>query len=351
MMLLRGFFTLVLCIALTSCERPPNHPQHWRHLAMGTWVDVTVYGPQRIDKIVKRLAKLLDESHRRWHAWHPGELLRINQALAKGQCVKVSTTTQTLIHTALKLWKASDGLFDAGIGGLLRLWGFQRDNMLDDWQPPSEIVIANWRNSRPSIHQLYFVNENTVCSRDRRVALDFGGFGKGFVLGLVSQTLTHMKVPTHMVNGGGDIVVGGQPPHRPWRIAIQHPFSKEKIIATLKVSGNKSVFTSGTYERAWTYNDQRYHHILDPRTGKPAQGTVSVTVIGEDPVWMDAAATAMLIAGPKCAAKLARQMHVQAWLLIDTQGTAYLNDLMKNSIEWVDPPDTIKLVGDAECRR
>lgn len=333
-----------LLFVLSACQFRSESPQHWRHLAMGTWVDITIYDQTPINEISPRLAKLLDDAHQRWHAWHPSELSRINESFAQGRCVQVAPTTAQLIRLAKQLWQASDGLFDAGIGQLLKLWGFQRENMLAAWQPPEDKEINDWLASHPSIHDVYFVNNRQLCSRNPKVSLDFGGFGKGFILQLVSQSLSHLGITNHMVNGGGDIIIAGQPPHRPWRIAIQNPFAKEKVLATIELSGKKSIFTSGTYERHWQHQGITYHHILDPRTARPAQGTVSVTVIGDDPVWMDAAATAILIAGPKCAARLADKMRVHAWLVIDHKGVAYLNTAMKNWIEWVTPPQSIKLI-------
>ena len=137
-----------------------------------------------------------------------------------------------------------------------------------------------------------------LSSTNPTVQLDFGAFGKGYGIDLAIEKLRKMGIENAIVNAGGDLRAIGSRSGTPWRIAIRRP-SGAGVLGVIKTDSDESIFTSGDYERNFVWQGVRYHHIIDPRTGYPAKGVSSVTVIHTDATTADAAATALFVAGMK----------------------------------------------------
>jgi thiamine biosynthesis lipoprotein len=176
----------------------------------------------------------------------------------------------------------------------------------------------------------------TMLGHNQAVQLDFGGIGKGMAVDLAIEHLRELGISNAIVNMGGDLRAIGSKGGTPWKIGIRHPRNKG-VIASLETSGDESVFTSGDYERYFEYEGKRYHHILDPRTGYPAEGVTSVTVIHKEGVVADAAATALFIAGPEHWLEIARSMGVRDVMLIDSAGRIHLTPSMQQRIQFEQP--------------
>jgi thiamine biosynthesis lipoprotein len=134
-----------------------------------------------------------------------------------------------------------------------------------------------------------------------------------------------------VINAGGDLKVIGRHGDRRWHIGIRDPRSHEAI-AAVDLQPGEAIFTSGSYERFYELNGKRYHHIIDPRTGYPAEHVASSTVIETDAAEADAAATALLIAGMNGWQKLAADMGLKQVILIDWQGKISMTPEMKNRL-------------------
>jgi thiamine biosynthesis lipoprotein len=144
-----------------------------------------------------------------------------------------------------------------------------------------------------------------------------------------------------VVNAGGDLRAIGQHGSRPWRVGIRHP-RQEGILASVETSPDESIFTSGDYERYFDWQGKRYGHIIDPRTGYPAEGLSSVTVFADQADLADAAATALFVAGPKDWLPVARAMGVKGVMLVDEQGTVQITPGIRNRIHFdTDPPPQV----------
>jgi thiamine biosynthesis lipoprotein len=116
------------------------------------------------------------------------------------------------------------------------------------------------------------------------------------------------------------------------------------VLAALEVSGDESVFTSGNYERYREHEGVRYNHILDPRSGMPVDGVTSVTVIHDNGAVADAAATALVVAGPDEWHRIARQMGIKYVMLVDDKGVVYMNPRMQQRVQFQEtPPADIRL--------
>jgi thiamine biosynthesis lipoprotein len=186
-------------------------------------------------------------------------------------------------------------------------------------------------------------------SKNPAVKIDLGGVAKGFAIDRLLRYLKSKGINNALINTGGDLKVIGRHGDRPWKVAIRDPrydpknkdsgtqSSSPGVVASLDVMDEEAVFTSGDYER-YVRNknnkDKHLHHIIDPRTGYPAQGSESVTVICEDASTADAAATAIFVAGPKQWVEIAKDMGVKQVLLIDTDGNVHISTAMEARVKF-----------------
>jgi thiamine biosynthesis lipoprotein len=326
---------LVILLLITGCEaETPRESSQF--LAFGTMMELTLAGvdEQRAERIREQIESDFAAMHQAWHAWDPGPLARLNQAFADGERVAVPEVVKPLIIVSQTLSASSDGLFDPAIGRLVDLWGFHRDDPRGSRPPPREAVEELLR-LHPKMSDLRLEGE-LISSANRSVKLDFGAIGKGYGIDLAIARLRRMGVEHAIVNGGGDLrAIGNRGDGAPWRIAIRHP-DGEHLLGSIMVTGDESVFTSGSYERNYHWQGERYHHIIDPRTGYPAKGTASVTVIHSDATTADAAATALFIAGPAQWQRIARQMGVRMVLLMAENGDLHMNPAMRARVSLTD---------------
>lgn len=317
---------------------PPLYQDQF--IAFGTLIDVSLAGipPEQATALGREIQRYFNEKHQQWHAWHVSDLTRFNQQLATLQPVPIPASLEDLLVTAYPFYQHSQGLFNPAIGKLIQLWGFQQE----DWpqQPPSPAAIEALKPF-PQLTQLQLdLAQHQAQSSHPGLQLDFGAFAKGYALDQVMQYLQHQGVHHALINAGGNLKAMGQKNGQPWRIGIRHP-REATIMAALTLQGEESVMTSGDYERYFTVGAQRYHHIIDPRTGYPATGAIAATVIHANAALADAASTALLIAGPDDWSALAKKLQVMDVLLVDTQLQVYLTQSMLKRIEFLMPFTTI----------
>ena len=148
------------------------------------------------------------------------------------------------------------------------------------------------------------------------MAIDLGGIAKGYAVDRALRVLKAAGVSSSLVDAGGDIgLLGSKPNGAPWRIGVQHPRDMREMIAVIEIDSG-SVATSGDYERFFEHEGRHYHHILDPRSGYPARGLVSVTIIAPTCGLADALSTAVFVLGPEAGMQLLRRLPQAEGLLI-----------------------------------
>jgi FAD:protein FMN transferase len=237
---------------------------------------------------VDRLERLLSE-------WQPtSEISRVNAA-AGARPVLVGDDLLRCVGVSLDVARWSDGAFDISWASLRDLWDFSPTSA--QVPPTREAVQArlplwNWRNVVVD-HAAH-----SVFLKRAGMAIGLGGVAKGYALDRVASMLQADGFQNFLLFGGGQVRVGGQRGDRPWHVGIQHPRDPSSYFAFVEVSGDASVSTSGDYEHSWSHEGRRYHHILDPATGFPAQRSASVTLISPSALWADAVDTAVFILGP-----------------------------------------------------
>ncbi|MGA7801496.1 MAG: FAD:protein FMN transferase [Gammaproteobacteria bacterium] len=336
------WMVLALVLALGGCGTSASPTYQRQFFAFGTLVDITIYGAgtRLAQQASDQAEREFEHMHRAWHAWHPSDLTRTNQLLATGKAFTAPASVLPLITLGRKLSDQSAGLFDPAVGRLLALWGFESDEP-PTGPPPAPTRIHALVAEHPSMDDIH-VDGTTVRCTNPAVQLDFGAYAKGFGIDRVIAHLRKLGIRNAIVNAGGDLRAIGHHGNRPWRIGIMRPRGPG-VIASVEVSGDESVFTSGDYERYFVYKGKRYDHILDPRTGYPATGVRSVTVIDRNGAVADAAATALFVAGPGQWVAIARRMGIHYVMLIDTHGVVHMNPAMAKRIhfETKTPPKVV----------
>ncbi len=322
-----------LVVLLAACERaqPPVYQQ--QILALGTLVDVSIYGTdeETAQKAIRIITNDMEHIHHQWHAWHASPLTRINEQLAAGETITLDNESHALLAKGIDLAERSNELFNPAAGQLIGIWGFHSDERRDT-APPSEAQIKKLTDQAPKMSDLE-LNGNQLSSHNPAVQIDVGGFAKGYAIDVAIDELRKLGINNAIVNAGGDLRAIGSKGERTWRIGVRDPRTPG-VIASLTTEGDESVFTSGDYERYFFYDGKRYHHIIDPRSGYPAVGNSSVTVIHTDATTADAAATAIFIAGPKEWPETAKQMGIEDVMVIDDQGAITMTPSMAKRIRF-----------------
>lgn len=339
----RQYLALIFAALLSlgcSREEPPVREQQF--IAFGTLINVGLYGTDEAtaQRAFGELQQLFDAKHRDWHAWEPGPLAELNRALAERGEAEVPATILPLLAPARRLSLASDGLFDPAIGGLLALWGFQSDD--PPARPPEAEALAAQLALHPSMAELD-LQGNRLTTRNRAVQLDFGAFAKGYVAQLGGEHLQRLGIDNAIVAVAGDIRAVGRHGARAWRVGIRHPRAAG-ILAATELHDGESISTSGDYERYFTYDGRRYHHLLNPRTGMPADNAMSVTVIAADGATADAAASALFIADNQEWPRIARALGVDQVMRVARDGVVHLTPAMAERLRIeADPAPEIRV--------
>jgi len=332
--------SLLLIGLLVGCQTK-NQEYHATLLSFGTLINISFWDVDKdqADHAIQRLEQDLQFMHTAWHAWQPGPMGRVNMLLGTTKSFSANPSVIGPILKAQELAIASDHLFNPAISELIKLWGFHSDE-LPTGPPPAADKIKNLLTQNPRMDDIS-IDGIRMKSRNPHVKLDLGGVAKGYGIEQLIELLKKQGIQNAIVNAGGDLKVIGQHGDRPWKVGIQDPMNRQTVLASLDVHPGESVFTSGNYERFYDYEGRRYHHIIDPRTGYPAQGTRSVTLIHSDASTADAAATALFVAGPNDWQRLARQMGIRAVMLVDEQGEIHITPAMQARVSFIRPPDKL----------
>ena len=343
MMLLRATLLLLLTLLLPACGKEPLYQEEG--FVFGTRVEVSIYGEDdtRSRAAVATIMQEFQRLHVLLHAWQPSDLNTLNKAIATGKVAAITPELAAMLQDAVQLSAQADGLFNPAIGRLIQLWGFHADEYnitLPDAKQLAALLAAN-----PQMSDLAFrlVSDKKVAtfktaSRNRAVQLDLGGYAKGYALDRAAELLKRQGINHALINIGGNILALGTHGARPWRVGIQHP-RKPGPLATLALHDGEAIGTSGDYQRYFEVDGQRYCHLIDPRTGKPAQGVQAVTVLTRGAragVLSDATSKPLFIAGVEAFKARADKMQLSDALLVDASGSVHLTASMQKRLEFSD---------------
>ena len=258
--------------------------------ALDTAITLKVYGSKRVEVLKKLENKINELDDMLSTGKETSEVSRLNRS---GEAV-LSPTMANLIKRSKAIYNKTDGLFDITIYPLMELWGVPTKN----YKVPSEKEIAE-KLKLVGFDKIDF-NEETrkILFKNKGMEIDFGGIGKGYITDELVKILTDEKVESAIINLGGNVFgFRKKPDGSLWNIAIRDPNEPDKYMAAIRLE-DSAVITSGGYERYFEENGIIYHHILDPRTGKPSDsGLKSVSIISKDGTLADALSTSLFIMG------------------------------------------------------
>jgi thiamine biosynthesis lipoprotein len=337
---------ILLSLLLLGCERDQEHNASL--FVFGTIVELKLWGAtdEQSARAFSEIQQMFQGMHRDWHAWEPGLLTGINQAFAEGRAVTANREIVEMVRLSQWAEENSAGCFNPAIGGLIALWGFHTSDYPIVGPPPDRAEIDRILSHHPSARDVR-IDGLQLASENPFVQLDFGGIAKGYAVDLAVERLRELGIDSAIVNAGGDLRAFGRHGERPWRVAVRRPGGG--IVGTVEVHGDEALFTSGNYERFRQDQQERYPHILDPRTGWPVRDVASATVITGNGTVADAAATALIVAGVDGWASVARSLGLDQVLIIDEDGRVYLTpamqsrvrfseDLEQTVVDWAEPP-------------
>lgn len=307
----RSLIRIALCAPLAagiflSCERPPNAAQRANSASvdvkvvrsfevMGTLARLTAIadrresadaaleaGRQALHEVNRLMSDYLDES----------EIGRLNRASA-GEMIALSPTTWHCLRKSLEISAQSEGAFDVTCRPLIRLWReAAREQRL-----PTEKEFNAVRTLIGPDKLMLDEAARSVARRLDGVQVDLGGIAKGYALDLAVEAMQAAGARGGLADVGGDVVAFGKRENgQPWRVGVRDPFAADAGAYRFKLQFDAAaVATSGVQERFFEIVGRRYSHILDPRTGQPAEQAPSVTVIAADGLTADAWATALSV--------------------------------------------------------
>lgn len=281
---------------------------------LGTVNSVSIYNCGQTE-LPDRIQQRVQELENKLSVFRPGsEIWNINRNAGK-EPVKISEETFRLLSLAKEFGILSGGAFCITVRPLVSLWNIGKQG---DFIPePEKIEAAKRLVGDASL--ILDETEHTAFLLKPGQGVDLGGIAKGYVADEIKRMMTDAGVESAIINLGGNIVaVGSRPDGQPWQVGIQNPAAvRGQIIGTLAVK-DKTVVTSGRNERFFLKDGVCYHHLLDPRTGRPSDsGLLSVTVVGDCSAEADALTTAVFVMGIQKGVKLLKTRNADAIFATD----------------------------------
>lgn len=341
---MRTLLAFILLVLLSSCSQPKLFQQE--SYVFGTRVVLSIWGEDenRAQQAASEALAELDRLHAKLHAWQPSAITRLNEAFAQGKTVPVDAEIQEMLEMAVDYAHRSDQLFNPAVGQLVALWGFHRDT----FEPvtPDPESLAQMLKAHPSLDDLRFSHAQ-VSSRNRAVSVDLGGFAKGWALDRLTALLHARGVKNALINIGGNVMALGSKNGELWTVGLQHP-RKPVAMATIALHDGEAIGTSGDYQRYFEKDGKRYAHLIDPRSGQPADKVQAVTVIApagpRAGTLSDVTTKPMFIGGADTVSLYAARFGVRDVLLVDATGGVQVTRSLGSRVNWLEKPAKITTI-------
>lgn len=294
-------------------------------IAMGTLCSSVIYTTgEDLGEDVIALLKEIEEDYISWRV-EGSEINQVNENAGRGQ-MKISSKLAQMLQDTLDISEKSHGALDPTIGKIARLWDIDGENP----RVPEKGEIATLL--RENAYENMGCEDGTISLKDGAVSIDLGAVGKGIGCDQAKDfLLRHSQVSGGVISVGGSIVTYGEKPDGSfWNVAITNPSDPSgEYLGVLTLKGEHFVSTSGDYEKYFWQDGVRYHHILDPKTGYPADsGLCSVTVMTENGLLSDGLSTACFVLGLEEGMKLVDTYQAEA-IFVDKDNQVYCTNGIK----------------------
>lgn len=289
-----GCFSFLILFSGCSVEDTPLRRRSW--VTMGTVAQIQTREKVDLAPLQREANQIYQQITAEFSAWDDTSTLSLVNREAAVHPVPVSPAFSSLLQRVLRVSKSGGGAFNPLVGPLLACWGIHRKETPPVW--PSEESIQRAR-ALLDLEKMVVTN-GTVRFLEKGMRLDLGGVVKGFAVDCVWRCFSERGVSNLLIDLGGNLRCLGEAEkgRGGWHTAIRDPFQKSEIAATFLLRPGEAVATSGSYERFVTIGDKRVSHILDPRSGQPASGVASVTVVAPTAEMADLLSTTLFLLGP-----------------------------------------------------
>jgi len=285
--------------------------------------------PDNSENVIRQAFQELERLETVLSEWRDDSDISKVNALAGKKSVKVGDDTLRVVDAGLDVSMWSRGAFDLSWAALWGLYDFRPDSIkiptAEEIKP--RLKLIDYKNIRAS------KKYKTVFLKKRGMAIGTGGIAKGYALDQAGAILRGGGIENYMIFGGGQVQVHGEREGRPWRVGIQHPRDPSTYFAALESTG-ASFSTSGDYEHAvFDGSGKRWHHIIDTKTGRPADKSLSVTIMTAEGIYADALSTAAFVLGPEKALKmLSRIAYPAEAVIVGSDCKVYMTPKAKRQI-------------------
>ncbi|MBQ7362834.1 MAG: FAD:protein FMN transferase [Clostridia bacterium] len=298
--LLAIFLLIILPLLMLSCEENARVKTQEYYDLFNTVSTVQSYlgdTDEEFDENCDTVYTTLSEYHKLFDIYYEyagiNNLATVNR-LAGRESVEVSPLLIDFLLYAKDIYSLTDGKTNIAIGAVTKLWHGEREAAEDGGEgklPDSKLLAEAARHT--SIDDVIIDKAScTVFLRDPEMSLDVGAIGKGYAAEMAKRELEQLGISSYVLNIGGNIcAIGEKPSGEGWRTSVRNPHGNGYVASV--VISNTSCVTSGDYERYYTVEGVRYHHIIDPETLYPAEYFSSVTVFTENSALADALSTAL----------------------------------------------------------
>lgn len=282
--------------------------------AMGTYVNVTIVtadsaGALADAQAAQAAVRSVDSLMSNWTT--TSEVARVNR-VADSVTTSVEPHVFDVLARSLRVWRESDGAFDITVEPLVRAWGF----LGGPRRVPSETEQREAYAKVGAKDVELDSTARTVRFHRRGMRVDLGGIAKGYAVDLAMQALRERGVRDALVDASGNMMSVGHPAGSPrWRIGLRDPYDRLGYFARVQLEGD-AISTSANYEQFVSKDGRRYGHILDPRTGRPAEGLLAVTIVAADATTTDAWDTPLYVLGLDAARRKALERSDIAAILV-----------------------------------
>jgi thiamine biosynthesis lipoprotein len=310
----RSFTALLLSLLLS----PPTHAEWLERVEdgiMGTriavelWANDAVQGGAAIDAVFAEMRRV-DQA---MSTYKPTSELSIVNADAARKPVQVSQELLELLEKSLDYSRQTDGAFDITYASVGYLYDFRNRVRPSDAEIEAALPGINYR------HVILDRNARTVRFARDGVRIDLGGIGKGHAVDRGIAVLQGRGIEHALVTAGGDSRIIGDRFGNPWVVGIRHPDRKDEVIARIPLE-DAAISTSGDYERYFDESGVRYHHIIDPQTGRSASKVRSATIIGPTATRTDGLSKTAFVLGPERAIEIYNRLDDIDAVLVTPDG-------------------------------
>ena len=334
---------MVMVLALAGCSgqgllEENEEPAVRETFAMDTVMNVQVYGKGK-EKAADTAIKTINDLDA---LLSTGKEDSEVSALNKNGGGQLSDDTNALMKAALDLYKSTDHVFDITIYPVMKLWGFTDEK----YKVPSDEELAKTLELVDASALKYDDKAERVTFEKDGTQIDFGGIAKGYTSDTLAKLMRDQGIASALINLGGNVqTVGTKPDGSEWSIGIRDPEDAEGLLGIVKTH-DKAVITSGGYERYFEEGGVRYHHIIDPSTGRPADsGLTSVTIVAKNGTLADGLSTSLFIMGKDGAIDYWRAHQDEFdFLLCKEDGTLVVSNGLKNAFETPDENTKVEYV-------